>query len=151
MTTIAWDGRSLAADSKMAGAYVMRATKAWRLPDGSLFGGSGIFEQVLQAKDWLEAGRPTEGKPTLDEMQAILIKPCGTAVFLDERLREIPISEPWAAVGSGAQFAAAALALGHTALEACQVAAQLDVGSAAPFTELTQPAHKKRMKRSGTQ
>lgn len=124
MTTVAWDGRNLAADRQRCSSYKTRARKIWRLPDGRLFGGAGLFEQVLAVRAWLEEGG---AKPEhLDDFSGILVDSNGKAYRLEERLIRDRILERCHAVGSGAPFAITAMALGKTAREAVRIASGFD-------------------------
>jgi hypothetical protein len=123
MSTLAWDGRSLAADRQCCGQYRARTTKLWRLRNGSLFGGAGMMEQILAARVWLEeGGDKPEG---LDDFNGILIE-SGRAYHLEARLIRERIVERCHAVGSGSPFAITAMALGKTAREAVLIAARFD-------------------------
>lgn len=123
MSTVAWDGRSLAADRQCCGGFKARTTKVWRLPDGSLFGGAGIIEQILAVRAWLEEGGDKPER--LDDFSGILIE-SGRAYRLEEKLIRDRIVERCHAVGSGAPFAITAMALGKTAREAVLIAARFD-------------------------
>lgn len=133
MTTVAWDGKTLAADTCMSGAYIAVFTKTFQLPDGRLFAGAGEIQDILLAVKWLTEGGD---RPELDAMNSILIYPDGRAFFLDEKLVEMRINESIAATGSGAQFAIAALYLGASAEKAIEVAAHFDTGTSLPTTKV---------------
>jgi hypothetical protein len=123
LSTVAWDGRSLAADRQCCAHFKTRARKIFRLSDGRIFGGAGVFEQVLAVRDWLQdGGAKPEG---LNEFSGILIE-SGTAYRLEEKLIRDRILERCHAVGSGAPFAITAMALGKTAREAVLIAARFD-------------------------
>jgi len=124
MTTIAWDGTTLAGDTLVvAGNLKTAGVKLYRLQDGRLYGGSGYQEQVLAVREWLETAGE---KPKLEQFAAILITPDGACLRLEEQLIPMPIQERFHAVGSGRDFAMAAMALGKTALEAVLLAAHWD-------------------------
>lgn len=128
MTTIVWHGKTqtLAADRQACAAVTRRITKIWRLPDGSLFGGAGVFEQVQVVRDWLIAGEPKQKPGRLNSFTGLLISPEGKAFRLESRLNRSPIQEPWHAIGSGQAFALTAMLLGKTAREAIAIAARFD-------------------------
>lgn len=129
MTTIAWDGRSLAGDtqSSVCGNRV-KAQKIWRLNDDLLFGGSGEFQIVLAVKDWLNGGAEKPKLPSDAEFSGLLIRR-GRAFRLWSYLVEVEILEPYAACGTGQDFALAAMFLGKSAEEAVWVACQFDVNT----------------------
>ena len=124
MSTVAFDGKTLAADRQCCAAYKTRVRKVWRLSDGRLFGGAGLFEQVLAVRAWLDEGGDKPER--LDDFSGILVDLNGTAYRLEERLIRDRILERCHAVGSGAPFAITAMALGKTAREAVRIAAGFD-------------------------
>lgn len=132
MTTIAFDGTTLAADTKnCVGGMPFPSTKAFRLKDGRLFGGSGCAEDCVAVKEWLDGG----DKPTVKEFAALLIE--GEQVYrLEDRLIKIPVEARFHAVGSGRDYAMAAMHLGKTAREAIEIASLYDIYTGAPITEL---------------
>lgn len=55
VTTIAWDGKTLAADTRnTVGGFAFSALKIWRLSNGRLFGAAGNAEDCEAARIWLE-------------------------------------------------------------------------------------------------
>jgi hypothetical protein len=125
VTTITYDGKTLAADRQCCSSFKRRARKLWKLPDGRLFGGAGVFEEVLAVRAWLEeGGAKPEG---LNDFAGILVDPNGTAYRLEERLIPDRILERCHAVGSGSPFAITAMmAFRSTAREAVLIAARFD-------------------------
>lgn len=135
MSTVCWDGKTLAADRQCCATFKTRARKVWKLSGGRLFGGAGVFEQVLAVRAWLEDGG---AKPEhLSEFAGILVEPNGIAYRLEERLIRDRILERCHAVGSGAPFAITAMALGKTAREAVGIAAGFDPGTGGGVDVLT--------------
>jgi hypothetical protein len=123
VTTIAYDGKALAGDRQCAGAFKTQTRKVWRLPNGSLFGGAGVTEQVLAVRAWLqEGGDKPDG---LEDFNGILVEG-GVIYRLEEKLIRDPILERCHAVGSGSPFAITAMHLGKTAREAVLIAARFD-------------------------
>jgi hypothetical protein len=105
-------------------SFKTKAPKVWRLPNGSLFGGSGVSEQVLAVREWLED--ETKPKPEgLDDFNGILIE-SGRVYRLEGKLIRDRILERFHAVGSGSPFAITAMHLGKTAREAVVIAARFD-------------------------
>ena len=123
MSTICWDGKTLAADRMCCASFKARTTKVWRLANGALFGGAGVMEHVLVARAWLEEGGD---KPeNLDDFCGILVE-SGKSYRLEGRLIRERIVERYHAVGSGSPFAITAMHLGKTAREAVLIAARFD-------------------------
>jgi len=137
MTTVAWDGRSMAADTQGDfGGLRMRAAKVRRLSDGTLVGGAGCDGTFQAMADWIAQGGPDlspKSRPAAqsdEEMSVHLIeaRPDG-AVFLHTRSGRTAVVERAFAVGSGGHFALAAMALGQTAAQAVELAIRLDTRS----------------------
>lgn len=126
MTTIAWDGTTLAGDTLgvIGGMLAVHAVKIFQLVDGRLYGGSGNHDEVLAVRDWLNGAGD---KPAVKDFAGIIIGPAGACVRVEEALVAIPITEAFHAVGSGRDFAMAAMALGQTACQAVTLAAQWDI------------------------
>lgn len=123
MTTIAWDGKTLAGDRRAGGTFLTRVKKIWRLSDGRLFGCAGSLDEMTAVRDWLEGEPKPKG---LRDFTGILIELDGTVCRFEEKLTRTPILERCHAVGSGAPFAITAMALGKTAREAVGIAARFD-------------------------
>lgn len=131
MTTIAWDGVSLAADSLHAvGNWAYsgddKIYQLRRSDEDCLFAGAGTSDLVEQVFFWLSgvvSERPIVGDK--DDFRGLLITPTG-AYGLEERLTPFSVPAPYA-IGSGRDFALAAMALGKTAKEAVELACKLDL------------------------
>lgn len=87
----------------------------------------------LYAYGWQRA---PSGQPGLKEFTGLLIFGDGRIWTMDETTTSYEIFEPFYAIGSGRDFAIAAMALGKSALEAVELASRFDIWTAAPFTEL---------------
>lgn len=128
MTTVAWDGETIAAD-RLCGSHY-EVGKLFRLKDGSVIGGAGTYDQIVEVVAWLNAGAKPEAKPKLPEEDGsdlLLVTPKGVAFWLTwPFLRRVQINEPFAAVGSGGEFALGAMAMGAKARRAVQVAMRFD-------------------------
>lgn len=133
MTTIAWDGRSIAADRRLTGTGgVATVGKLFRLGGGVIMGGAGHYSQVVEVVAWIKEGANPKKKPEFPEELAessdlIMVKPDGTCYWLTwPYLRQVKINEPFTAVGSGADYAIGAMAAGADARKAIQIAARFD-------------------------
>jgi hypothetical protein len=136
MTTICYRDGIMAGDSRAYGfdkVPVGSKMKPTRLPDGSLLGVSSSVVGCSQiVKEWVLAGMDSKAAPHRKkediDFQAMLVRPDGTCILIDGNwLPSDPISEAYYAIGSGREFALAALFLGKTAAEAVEVACHLDV------------------------
>lgn len=134
MTTICFDGQTLAADRQIFGSFIRKGRKIWRLSDGSLFGAAGIWEEVVAVRNWLDGQTKPKG---LTNFTALLVEPDGSLYRLEEKLNRMPILERCHAVGSGQAFAITAMALGKTAPEAVRIAARFDPGTGGGVDVLT--------------
>ena len=135
----------MAGDRQCCATFKTSATKIFRLSDGSLFGGAGLFEEILAVRAWLEDGGD---KPAgLDDFSGILVEE-GVLYRLEERLIRDRILEPCHAVGSGAPFAITAmLAFDATASEAVEIAARFDprTGGGVDSLSMQQPVRPSRV------
>ena len=130
MTTIAWDGATLAADRRISsGTVVYSSTKIRRTADGRLIGATGDTGVCMAMLDWLEQGGE---RPVCQDSErwasAIEILPDGHCWMLnrDSRWR---VEDAFAAIGSGRDYAMAVMALGHGAERAIDIAARFDPGT----------------------
>ena len=133
MTIVAWDGRTLAADKRSTVAGLVRTvTKIWRV-NGTLVGGCGDAAFVLAVVDWLRAGADPAKYPASqrdkDDWQPVLVIDTDGRPMLYERSPfPIKYEDPFCAMGSGRDYAMAAMHLGKTAAEAVAIASLFDNG-----------------------
>lgn len=143
MTTIAWDGKTLAADTKCvrSGTIGRVEAKIWRInsPNGpALFGGAGSYQDILAVKEWLEAGADETKKPTIsDDQVTLLIVASGDCFTLESRLIPIRVMEPFFAIGTGMDFATCAMHLGKSASEAVAIASIFNNSTGGEITVLS--------------
>jgi len=134
MTTIAYDGKTLAADTLVtSGSLAFGHTrKLHKLTDGrhvALCGNMALEPEILA---WLNGKGE---KPVLDadeEIGGLLVDKKGNAFEVSGSLRLHPACVPWAG-GSGEHIALAAMALGKTAVEAVALACKMDVKTREPI------------------
>ncbi len=130
MTIIAWDGKTLAADKAGANCGYLRAvTKIYRVPTG-LVGFAGDGSRALALLEWFREGSDPAKYPDFqagDDAVGCL------HIGLDRRVSgyghtPYPVfyEEAFDAIGSGRDYALAAMYLGHTARRAVEVASALD-------------------------
>jgi hypothetical protein len=133
MSIVAWDGTILAADKAGTNSgYSTTVTKVFRVPDGRV-GFVGNMNHSQRLLDWFMEGRRPETYPKSAD------KDDGSdALFIDDTRREVwlycaneprgsKIEHPYTAMGSGRDFALAAMHLGHSAVEAVKVANDLNI------------------------
>lgn len=132
MTTIAWDGKTLAADRRVNFGTASFATtqKIYRRKDGALIGGiggTGICSEYIR---WFLAGEKGKTSPKLRDADGkdtimIIVYPSGKLEMRDDDGR-YEITADKTAIGSGGEVALGALMAGATALEAVAIAAKVD-------------------------
>lgn len=131
MTTVAWDGKTLAADSQSTtGSIRGAATKVAKNKDGFLVAGSGSCAVVKMWINWVLAGMPPDQQPTsVDDANVLVIDPRGRAtLFADVAVAQPMPRKQWA-LGSGGDIALGAMAAGADARAAVKIACKLDVFS----------------------
>lgn len=132
MTTIAWDGITLAADRKMGDRYNVQ--KIFKVPQGWA-AGCGDYDLVIEVVQWLCDGADRNNLPNLPDKyreavapaDIIVITPKGKVNWLTwPYMRFQPVTEKKVAFGSGSDFAMGAMAAGATAREAVAIACRYD-------------------------
>ena len=129
MTTIACDGKELAGDRLSVDNNGMprEVQKIFKIKKGKykncIIGGSGGYEDLLKAVEWFECGGE---KPSLKDFNAILLTKSGmyrmeNGLILDK------IFEGMHAIGSGRDFAIAAMYLGNSAQRSVEIASKFNV------------------------
>jgi ATP-dependent protease HslVU (ClpYQ) peptidase subunit len=133
MTVIAYDGKQLAGD-KMTnfGGLHGTTTKVHRIGD-LLVGGAGTTAQIIEMQEWIRSGHPVDRFPTpqrdaKDCVSMLVIHRDGTVWQFENTPHPIVIENKFWAIGSGRDYAMAAMHLGCTARAAVQVAMALDSG-----------------------
>lgn len=130
MTTVAWDGRTLAADRRVTGGSAIAAvTKLRAYPDGRVAGVAGCIVRGRLFLDWLGDPQRAEAPDWQDHVDehviALEIFPNG-AIRRHGRHGWHPIAGRLAAIGSGAGFALGAMAAGKSAAGAIRIAGRFD-------------------------
>lgn len=133
MTVIAWDGKTLAADKRavLAGFKGGTVTKIHRW-DGGLCAFSGDFALGVAMLEWLRAGaKPSEfpqRQRTDDWVSFMVVHEDGRVVRYEKDPVALPFENVPQAMGSGRDYALAAMHLGFDARRAVEVACALDNG-----------------------
>jgi ATP-dependent protease HslVU (ClpYQ) peptidase subunit len=133
VTVICWDGKTLAADKAGTNAgYARTVTKIYRVP-GGLVGFAGDGSRAMDLLEWFRAGRDPLKAPAYPEFQktddavgCIFIADDGKSYsYLHSPYPELR-QDKFDAIGSGRDYALAAMYLGHDARKAVEVACALD-------------------------
>ena len=132
MTSIAYDGVTLATDSQVSAGNLRfgKTNKIIKLNDGRRFAFAGDYALAYAVADWLNGGTKPDREDS-EEHQGIVVALDGSAVEVSSELRLAPACVPWAG-GSGEAIALTAMHLGKTAIEAIEVACKLDKHSGLP-------------------
>lgn len=142
MTTVAYDGRFLAADGRstlgnlISGKSVKKIFQLLIIAGGvqvqAVLAGAGSFQTVNIVKSHLERNDLFESEliPEIEpgSFQGLLILETGEVYDLEDKLIPLPAEIP-VAIGSGTDYAMAAMVMGKSAPAAVQVACELDVYS----------------------
>lgn len=133
MTVIAWDGKTLAADKRACyGGTPRTVTKVHNI-NGLLVGGSGETSFIGNMLEWIRNGRdpatfPASQRDKDDWQPMLVIELDGTPSVYERTPHPVRFEDRYCAIGSGRDFAMAALYLGKSAREAVEVACALDTG-----------------------
>lgn len=124
MTCIAWDGQAMAADKRSSESSLVRTTtKICRAPNGALLGATGNTSMCRELRDWWIAGAEASQWPTNGRDSALLvITPDSKALYYWDGPVPVELEDAFIAIGSGSDFATAAMYLGKSAREAVEVA-----------------------------
>lgn len=134
MTTIACDGRTMAADSQETTGGDVRirsdAVKVALLDDGTVLGVSGDANALPAFVKWLNAGSPRDDRPTGFDATLLRLRPDGTVEDAQAKSGVCWAPRPApCALGTGQEFALGAMAAGADAAAAVEIAIRYDVFS----------------------
>lgn len=121
MTTIAFDGKTMAADKQTSGGYIEGGVTKVRKINGSVYAATGVMEDMQEFFAWIENGGD---KPKLGDFEALEAKG-RNCWWYGEKLVRCKTTLP-AAAGSGARFAMGAMMAGADAKKAVDISAKLD-------------------------
>lgn len=134
MTTIACDGKSMAADGMVScegTVFGRNAVKVRRLNDGRIVGVCGSAYNIEPFSEWLNDGGD---KPELpDEFEALVLRPDGICLCYNNKCQSI-VEELPTASGGGKDFALAALDAGCSPERAVEIACQRALGTGGKIT-----------------
>lgn len=134
MSVVAWDGRTLAADKRaLIGSLYRRTTKIFRRND-CLLGYAGDTDKAEELMAWWVAGAIPKEFPEAcrdDSRSWASLLVASSEGLLHYQRTPYPVrydKDQAMAIGSGRDFALAAMHLGKSAAEAVEVACALDSG-----------------------
>lgn len=147
MSVIAWDGKTMAADKRavIGGGFYRTTTKIFRVGN-ALVGYAGDADAGEEMLAWFDKDHADpklfpQSQRDKDGWAGLLVVWEAGEIWKYERT-PFPIKFPpqQFAIGSGRDFAMAAMHLGKTAAEAVEVACALDPGCGNGIDMLTLPA-----------
>lgn len=132
MTSIAFDGKTLASDSQVTSGGTRAGTlqKVYHLKKSRvgecLVGFAGEASKLIGFLQYLEKLRKEPPSGTYDAV--VIVKENSTIRGYDDGEEYVLLTAP-VAIGSGGDFALAALHMGYSAVEAVRLAIKLDIYS----------------------
>ena len=130
MTTVAWDGKTLAADSQVTiGNCRGSGTKLVSNDRGYIAAGAGTLGEVLPWLSWVLNGMDMDERPSSlgEDSVVIIVPPRGSPLWFAGSHIPTKLPRKKFAIGSGSDFAMGAMAAGADAVTAVKIAADHDV------------------------
>lgn len=132
MTVVAWDGVTLAADKQTSDVGLrLKTTKAVRIGN-LLVAGSGDAHRIREMHEWVAGGRKKEDLPSFQRDSGtsvnLMVIEAGRILHYGTSHLPLVIEDKFSAMGSGRDYALAAMYLGKTAKEAVEVAIHFETG-----------------------
>jgi ATP-dependent protease HslVU (ClpYQ) peptidase subunit len=130
MTILAWDGKTLAADRQGSfGNFGREVTKIHRVPEG-IMGFCGCLAAGVAMVEWFRGGRDPDEWPRVQgvkdrEAYCMFIDWSGQLWIYEEFPHPMRIEGRFDAMGSGRDFALAAMHMGADAVTAVRVTCEL--------------------------
>lgn len=136
MTTIACDGKTMAADCQVTGGgqIVGYADKVCRSKDGRVFASCGPSDEGLRFAAYMDTGEEPN-PPLTDDFAALILNQDGEVFWIGKTLKPVQWIVP-AGLGSGGDIAIGAMLAGKSPQAAVSIACQRDVGSGGGMTWL---------------
>lgn len=127
MTTIASDGRSIAADRLITSSEQLlgETTKVYTAKDGSFFASAGNASDCDCYEAWKKGTLKERPDIECDSFEAMILRK-NKVYLVDKNLIEIEVFTPQA-IGSGGNLALGAMLAGATPQEAIEFAAERDL------------------------
>lgn len=136
MTTIAWDGTTLAADSRVVEGYVLVSDNYNKLRSFKyknkkyLAGIAGTMAQGEKFFAWIEQnGFDLNDPPRLEEMDAVIVSKEGVWCYEGSSQGYISLKDEKVSIGSGSYIALAGMRAGLSAEESILLASEVDLGT----------------------
>ena len=133
MTVIVWDGKTLAADKRSESVGLRRTVTKIRRIRGHLVGTAGNAARGRELMGWWEAGADPKALPAWQQqndefVDMVVITPSREVLKFERSGYPIHFEDATFAMGSGRDYALAAMHLGCDAAAAVHVASLFDTG-----------------------
>lgn len=139
MTTIAWDGKSLAGDRMLSiGSAAVRSPKSkiQRIVfcgEESLVGGAGSVEAIGAFICWLKSGGADDRAPLPSDSDgcqySVIVANRNGVYYFANSTKPVFLGKVAWAIGSGADYALGAIAAGVSSKKAVQIASKYDTST----------------------
>ncbi len=131
MSVVCWDGKTLAADKQITSSEMLKSgRKIYQTRAGNIAAFTGSLEQGLVLIRWHEAGSDESKWPafqrTADWTRLIIANSMHCVTYDQEPIEQV-IDGPFAAWGTGRDFAMGAMAMGANAAQAVEIASRYNV------------------------
>lgn len=142
MTTVAFDGKTLAVDSKLTreNGCSYLATKLFQINDDLFCAGAGDVNEIIDLYNYLieeySGGSPDDIQLNECEMIVFNNKTGDFWVYENSLTKIFTIKAPFA-IGSGESYALSAMILGYDAIDAVKHASKLDSQTGEPVLSIT--------------
>jgi ATP-dependent protease HslVU (ClpYQ) peptidase subunit len=139
MTTIATDGKVVASDSRMSGAYIDQsgAQKLWRV-GASIVACAGDYAMAIKFVEWANAGYAPDAKPDISENFEAIVVTKAAIKYYCPHLVGVRVGRP-AAIGTGVHYAMGAMLAGASPKRAVEIAKRLDSGTGGKVVTMEVP------------
>lgn len=129
----------MAADTQLTAFNAKsRAQKLFRLPDGGVAGGCGLWSVAHGVLKFLaEGGTEDDDKlPEVKDAQILIARPDGSLWVIEDRFPAYPVLDSVAAIGCGVDAANMAMNLGLSAVEAVAKVTKQDALCGGPIQSM---------------
>jgi hypothetical protein len=149
MTTIVWDGKTLAADRQCTWDDLKSVVNKLDEIQGFLFGCAGKYAYAQNMIEWYRAGANPDDFPETnkgeDGVDMLVITPDREIFVYGESPYPMVFTQSEKiAIGTGKGIAYGAMAMGATAVQAVRIASKYDVNTGMGIDTLTLPMKKAR-------
>lgn len=148
MTTIAFDGKTLAADKQITIGNMRETTSKLYMVEGKAIGIAGDAVRAMEIISWMlkkrKGKKPELGEDECVEFLVVDLK-TGQSWVTDNSLALLPYHAP-CAIGSGSMAAVAVMKMGFDAVKAVEVASLVDACTGCGVDTINVIEKKKRLK-----